>query len=358
MVSDNATNDLWSIECFQRDKPSSVRVTIETREDVSPLDRQFGVINPRTYPDEVQDILFGIPEEQGEAPVHLYAILDAATVPDLVDFLETSELPHACLIQGDSFAELGDVAPWIVQLQGDCALTRRLFTDDPKVRWSLWDKDAALLVRSAANLEDLTRHFRKMLRINDDDARWFYFRFWAHSTLVDYVQAAQDRDADAILPVFASRRAPVVEALICTKAPTSVTVCRLSEDSLPLVAERAGRIDAGIVKDLALTAHIRNFVSDFHRLQGHNPSSEQCDSDVSCCAKVVRHFVSLGFKSRYHLGSFVYWTLFTQARIDTLSPVIQSASQAIQDDPNARFAAMAREIKRLFGPRVRNHHGG
>ena len=86
-----------------------------------------------------------------------------------------------------------------------------------------------------------------------------------------------------------------------------------------------GWIDTEIVKGLALMAHVRNFVSDFHRSAGNSPTPEQVQQDFETAKLVARHFVSLGFKSRYHLGSFVYWTLFTKARFDTLNPVIRSA---------------------------------
>jgi hypothetical protein len=358
MPIDDLHDDLWLLEFPDQGAPSPAPVEIETLEGVVPLDRQFGAESPKSVPESLSDALFGASSDRHGTPVRLYAILDAALVPNLAQFLEASGLPHECLIRGDSFAELEDVAPWIVQINEANAFTRRLFTHDPDAPWSFWNKDAALFVRSAASLADVSRHFRKLLRIEDQQGRWFFFRFWAHCTLVDYLQEAQESPSSAVLPFFASRREQIIDALICTKAPGTAYICRLSHAATAEVTQQKGWIDAGIVKDLALMAHVRNFVSDFHRSTGHTPTSEQVQQDFETSKLVVRHFVSLGFKSRYHLGSFVYWTLFTKARFDTLSPVIQQACQATPYDPNLRFVAMAREIKRLFAGRVRNHHGG
>jgi hypothetical protein len=101
----------------------------------------------------------------------IYAVLDTARSPEVLAHLR--ELPEgwACLYRGESADSLGDVAPYIVQL-------------DPRgeaIKWviekGIGDSWGILLV-SQAPLEALHHHFRKFLLVKDEEGRTLYFRFY------------------------------------------------------------------------------------------------------------------------------------------------------------------------------------
>jgi len=101
-------------------------------EGVKPLGSQFGVTEPETVPNILYNSLFG---QAGATTLHTYVILDAAKFPDLPELLENSGLPHLCLFKGDTYDELKEVAPWIVQIEAGNSFTRSLFTRSTSCRW-------------------------------------------------------------------------------------------------------------------------------------------------------------------------------------------------------------------------------
>jgi len=155
---------------------------IEEIADVEPLDNQFGLLgdDKLTVPEILQEPLFGQPDPtEAEAVPFLntFAILDAAKVTNLLTLLETSGLKFRCLFKGKAYDELKDVAPYIVELQDNNTFTRNLFTS-AGMPANMWDKEPGIFVRSAGSLDDMWKHFRKFTRVQDENGKWFYFRFW------------------------------------------------------------------------------------------------------------------------------------------------------------------------------------
>ena len=174
---------------------------IEEIEGVEPLDMQLGVYPKLTVPEALQEAMFGQPEpteaeieaarqaheenddpdkqEEFEVPpMGTYAILDAAKMPYLLTGeLEHSSLQYQSLFQGDAQEELGEYAPYIVKLEDGNDFTRKLFTD-LKPPLGLWEKELGIFIRSRADLPTLRKHFRKFTKVQDENGKWYYFRFW------------------------------------------------------------------------------------------------------------------------------------------------------------------------------------
>lgn len=170
-------------------EPKQSAFHIKTIEGVEPLDTQIGVFPKKTVPDALRDAVFGQPdptaaevEAAGGDPaavpiMQTYAILDAAKLTNLPGLLERSGLEHRCLFKGDAFEKLRNVAPWIVRLEEGNAFTCNLFTRSD-AHWHLWDTEPGIYVRSRSILNDMWKHLRKFIRVQDEDGKWFYFRFW------------------------------------------------------------------------------------------------------------------------------------------------------------------------------------
>lgn len=195
-------DDPWQLPAADAgaQQPEQPPLRVETIEDIDPLDIQLGVFPKKAVPDALHDAMFGQPdpspaeiETSGGDPasvplMHTYAILDAAKVTNLPEFLENSGLEHRCLFKGDAYDELKDVAPWIVQLEDDNSFTRNLFTrsDAP---WHLWDTEPGIYFRSRGTLDEMWRHFRKFTRAQDKRGKWFYIRFYESAYLAAYLPA-------------------------------------------------------------------------------------------------------------------------------------------------------------------------
>ena len=210
--ADNDIDDYWMVQSSAPKPPSTPALSVLTIKNVEPLDAQFGVADPLTVPAALQGALFGQPEPtetelagaSGDTskvlPLHTFAILDAAKVKNLPEMLETSGLEHRCLFKGDAFDKLKDVAPWIVRLEEGNSFTRNLFTrsDAP---WHLWDAEPGIYIRSRTKLDVVWAHFRKFTRVQDEYAKWYYWRFWEPKWTIGQLSDMQPDQINRFLPL-------------------------------------------------------------------------------------------------------------------------------------------------------------
>ncbi|WP_179379172.1 DUF4123 domain-containing protein [Jannaschia marina] len=124
-----------------------------------------------TVPPTMRPLLFG--KTRGTT----FAVLDGSLIDGLSEGLAASGLSHSCLFQGDARDEWGDKAPWLVQLDAGSDLTRGLLTDDD-THWTWWGPQTGLILRCALPLDDLKRHLRRYLRLQDAAGNWGFWRFW------------------------------------------------------------------------------------------------------------------------------------------------------------------------------------
>lgn len=191
--SDQRRDDPWALSSgdmiVASVEPEQPVLRIETVEGVEPLDALVGAFTKKTVPDALHDALFGQPlptaaeiEAAGDdpnavSPMQAYAILDAAKLTNLPDLLERSGLEHGRLFKGAAYDEFKNVAPWIVRLEDGIGFTRSLFTRSD-AHWHLWDKESGIYARSRGSLDDMWKHFRRFNKVQNEDGKWFYFRFW------------------------------------------------------------------------------------------------------------------------------------------------------------------------------------
>lgn len=189
MNADNRIDDYWTEQSTAPETLSKPHLNIEIIQGIEPLGAQFSVDTPKSVPEGVHEPLFGqVDPTQFELEqvggdlvkvplLQTYAILDAAKIPGLPELLIASGLEHRCLFQGGAYEELKDVAPWIVRLEESNNLTRNLFTRSG-AGWHLWDDEPGIYLRSRGTLDEMWGHFRKFTRVQDEQGKWFYFRFW------------------------------------------------------------------------------------------------------------------------------------------------------------------------------------
>lgn len=288
MTTDWSDDDPWQnltneVDGEFHDERDALR--IETIEGVGPLDDQFGVHPPKTVPDALREVLFG-QSEPSEAeidryssaetvpPMQTYSILDAAKVFGMPEMLGASGLEHRCLFKGDAYDDMKDVAPWIVRLEDGNDFTQKLFTEG-KPPWLMWDKEPGVYIRSRATLDTLWKHFRKFTRVQDENGKWFYMRFWephaikssAESDTAPFsskdiycVVAITDDVATIVYPQSPSDKSgpPILTATDRVRHDDSVTVRyagQLSKElftATPGQMHRLGLSDAGPIRSVIL----------------------------------------------------------------------------------------------------------
>ncbi|MEP3344970.1 MAG: DUF4123 domain-containing protein [Litoreibacter sp.] len=158
-----------------------------------PLDLQFGTDAPLDLPAELGPWIFGDVETR-VGHTRTFAVLDAAKVEGLREQLDASSLTHKCLFQGAAEEELGEVAPWLVELQPGNTFTRNLFTKHPDAAtsWHLWDSDAAVFLRSSSDLQAVRKHLRRFTRAQDRAGKWYFVRFYDPAVLPGFIKSLPD----------------------------------------------------------------------------------------------------------------------------------------------------------------------
>jgi hypothetical protein len=113
-------------------------------------------------------------------------VLDAAKMPYLLTgLIDVSGLRAQSLFQGDAQDELGEYAPYLVELTADNKLTRHLFTE-PDSAGGLWGKELGIFLRARMGFDEMRKHLRRLTRVQDQHGKWFYFRFWEGRYLPEY----------------------------------------------------------------------------------------------------------------------------------------------------------------------------
>ena len=368
-MTTNDDFDYWTQQKVAPIEPAKPLLNIETIEGVEPLDDQFGVEHSKTVPDALNDLLFGqsVPTEgeisdygtlEAVPPMKTFAILDAAKVTNLGEMLETSGLDHRCLFTGDAYDRLKEVAPWIVQLKDGNTFTRNLFTRSD-VPWHMWDKEPGIYIRSRGSLKDMWNHFRKFTRIRDEQGKWFYFRFWETGCLIDYIRYAQERDNCDLRFLFGFNAINRSHALLNTYVSTGldkIQTCTVSQIVWPDTGARV-EIDMPILRFLAVRAHAHRFAESYFEAHDLQATAIVHRKAKDIATHISQKYHMLGFKSRYHLGSFTYWALALNADFETQSQSIQDDLRRTNENSNHRFVRIAREMKSLHGSKIRNYRG-
>ncbi|HRK42168.1 MAG TPA: DUF4123 domain-containing protein [Gemmobacter sp.] len=193
---------------------------------VEPLGSQMGAASIKTVPDALHALLFGQPEAPADGArkataaeaaalplLGTYALLDAAKMPYLLtSLLDRSGLRHQSLFQGEGQEQLGEYAPYLVELKDGSDFTRRLFSSQ-KGAGGLWERDLGIYLRSRAGFDALRKHLRKFTRVEDESGRWYFFRFWEPAVATDHFHGISG-DAQRYAGWFGANGQALVEAYV------------------------------------------------------------------------------------------------------------------------------------------------
>ena len=111
---------------------------------------------------------------------HAYAVLDGASIRDLLPMLDEHRPESACLYWGELEEDLEYAAPYLVRLE----------RDTPFMTWLLnegWGKHWGIFALSSADLKTVRRHFRTFLMVRDPNGKKLYFRYYDPRVLRVYL---------------------------------------------------------------------------------------------------------------------------------------------------------------------------
>jgi len=127
----------------------------------------------------------------GEEGASIFAILDGASVPGLLQKLADQEPPHVCLYRGTLEPDMAEVAPYLVRLDRDMP-----FTD-----WVLdrgWGNHWGIFAETAADLNSLRGHLRTLLKVHDSDGKPLLFRYYDPRVLRVYLPTCNGEELNTM----------------------------------------------------------------------------------------------------------------------------------------------------------------
>jgi len=110
----------------------------------------------------------------------LFAILDAARDPKVINILGNFDQQFQSLYEGAKGEELAGFAPYLVSVSPHSKLIETLILE-------CWGKSCGIFLTSGSSFKETRRHFRHFLLVETEDGRKFYFRFYDPRVLRVYL---------------------------------------------------------------------------------------------------------------------------------------------------------------------------
>lgn len=113
-------------------------------------------------------------------PGTVFAILDGASVGDLLTPLYEHHPEFECLYRGEIEPDMAEVAPYLVRLERGTPFTQWLLEQG-------WGNHWGIFAVADAELPVMRRHFRRFLTVHDPDGKPLYFRYYDPRVLRAYL---------------------------------------------------------------------------------------------------------------------------------------------------------------------------
>jgi hypothetical protein len=120
-----------------------------------------------------------------------FALLDSARDEDIFALLRRSRLDHLSLFIGTLVPELAMASPYVVHLGSRSWATREILKNG-------WGESWGLFFRSHFILQDLRRHFRRLLQVEDDTGKRLFFRFYDPRVLRAFLPTCREDELETV----------------------------------------------------------------------------------------------------------------------------------------------------------------
>ncbi|MCI5166356.1 MAG: DUF4123 domain-containing protein, partial [Candidatus Electrothrix sp. GM3_4] len=101
----------------------------------------------------------------------LYAVLDAARMPEVPQTLLNHQVLYGSLYEGPLGGKLKEAGPYLVSLTPDSPLCKEIIR-------TYWGNSSCLLILCSSEFKAVREHLRNFLMVKDEQAKIIYFRFY------------------------------------------------------------------------------------------------------------------------------------------------------------------------------------
>lgn len=130
----------------------------------------------------------------------VFAVLDGASIPDLLERLYEQQPEHVCLYRGELEPDMAEVAPYLVRLEPDSDF----------IDWIIergWGRHWGIFALSGESLSAMRRHFRAFLIVYSPEDKPVYFRYYDPRAMRVYLPTC---NAEELAKIFG----PIEEFLL------------------------------------------------------------------------------------------------------------------------------------------------
>lgn len=136
-----------------------------------------------------------------EQDANVFAVLDGASVPGLLDKLYGLSPNFCCLFRGELEPDMAEVAPYLAQLERDSEFTNWIINQG-------WGKHWGIFASTDADFRRMRSHFRAFLIVYDETGRPLRFRYYDPRVLRMYLPTC---NAKELVTVFGPVTSYLVE---------------------------------------------------------------------------------------------------------------------------------------------------
>jgi hypothetical protein len=122
-----------------------------------------------------------------EGNANVYAILDGASVRELLDRLHRFKPEFVCLYRGELEPDLVHVAPYLVRLERKSAFTDWIFERG-------WGNHWGVFAVAPSDLTAMRQHFRRFLTVHDSEGSPMLFRYYDPRVLRTYLPTCSTQE--------------------------------------------------------------------------------------------------------------------------------------------------------------------
>jgi Domain of unknown function (DUF4123) len=123
--------------------------------------------------------------------MNVFAVLDGASIPDLLQTLYEHQPEFVCLYRGQLNPDLASVAPYLVHIRSNTPLADWLIQKG-------WGEHWGIFAQCDSDLKTMRKHFRKFLTVHDSDGKPLLFRYYDPRVLRLYLPTCNAEELGAI----------------------------------------------------------------------------------------------------------------------------------------------------------------
>lgn len=142
-------------------------------------------------PVHLERMLRSLQKTTGTEPaLSFFTVLDGARDPQIYGAVPVAKVEYRPLFMGPLPRVMAEAAPYLVRFEPDSRFAEWLGDQG-------WGMDWGIFLRSRARLDEVARHLRRYLRVNDEDGKVIYFRFYDPRVLRAYLATCDGEELAA-----------------------------------------------------------------------------------------------------------------------------------------------------------------